>query len=207
MDIIFLIKKVLNFFSQSQSISKSAILSVSVVDSNTVYSLNAKKAEQAHNAILNVSGLPPDQMQELTPGTAAADLAVYKRNLARREATQAKLLLLVGKRHLQVASLTAQLRKTYDQMQKNWEGSLARRERERDARLARKLGKVGGGEGGDEAGAGAGRGGGRRGDPAVAGLAIGSSSRSRSIGSFDVVRPEHEMGRARALTLRPDPAP
>ena len=170
-------------------------------DMQKIYSLNAKKAEQAHNAILNVSGLPPDQMQELTPGTAAADLAVYKRNLARREATQAKLLLLVGKRHLHVATLTAQLRTTYDQMQKAWDGSLARRERERDARLARKLGKVG--EGGDEAGANAGR---RRGDP-MAGIGIGSSSRSRSIGSFDVVRFEHEMGRARALILRPGPDP
>ena len=56
------------------------------------------------------------------------ELAVYKRNLARRPAQQAKLLPLVARRVLQVTQLTAQLRTRYDELQKGWEGSLARRE-------------------------------------------------------------------------------
>ena len=151
-----------------------------------IYASNANKAEQSHSAVLVHSGLPLDDQRELTLGTMPHELAVYKSNLARRPAQQAKLLPLVARRVLQVAQLTAQLRTRYDELQKGWEGSLARREREKDARLTRKLGKPFGQE--DDGGRGGGAGG--------AAFGGGSSSRSRrggEVGSFDVVRSEEEM--------------
>ena len=96
-----------------------------------IYASNANKAEQSHSAILAHSGLPIDDQRELTLGTMPHELAVYKRNLARRPAQQAKLLPLVARRVLQVTQLTAQLRTRYDELQKSWEGSLARREKRR----------------------------------------------------------------------------
>ena len=147
--------------------------------------LNAQKAKQTRSALLKVSGLFIEEQEEEQSGMLPTELPVYKANLEREEAMRAKLLPLVEERARQLSVYTSQLKRRYTELQRAWESSLPKRERERDARLERKQLQPGAAGAAAAAAASGGRDRGAMGGQ--------SSRRDRSFGSFDVVRSEEEM--------------
>lgn len=170
-------------------------------EGSEVYVINAQKAEQAHAALLSVSGLSAEAQAELKEGVLPTDLPCFKANLEREAVLRPKLLPIVEARIRQVELYASQLRLKYTSMQRSWEAALPRKERERDSRLQRKLHpgfltddavsssgaaitSANGGNSSSSTGGAPGR---------LNSRALGSSRRDRSFGSFDVVRSEEEM--------------
>ncbi|KAL1528092.1 hypothetical protein AB1Y20_009457 [Prymnesium parvum] len=162
-------------------------------EGSEVYVLNAQKAEQARSALLSISGLPPEAQQERAQGTMPNELPCYRANLEREERLREKLLPFVLQRARELATNSSQLRRKYLELQRVWEGSLARRERDRDNRIARRLEAQKDKVDDPKAAGTESTGGGRASSRSAGAGALGSSRRDRSIGSFDVVRSEEEM--------------
>tara|TARA_B100000513_G_scaffold81638_1_gene33481 strand:+ start:706 stop:3321 length:2616 start_codon:yes stop_codon:yes gene_type:complete len=139
-----------------------------------MYALNQQAAEQTHALLLARLGLAEVKAHVVLPTEQPA----YKRNLDQREERARVLLPLVATRVREGRQRARALDAQRQKLQDAWEGSLARREREKDARLAKKPIPAPG-EGLEK--------------KSDSGRTPLSSSRSRSIGSFDVVRSEEEM--------------
>ncbi|KAL3933957.1 MAG: hypothetical protein SGPRY_000052 [Prymnesium sp.] len=162
-------------------------------EGSEVYILNAQKAEQARAVFLEMSGQAAEDQEELGRAILLDELECYRTNLNRETQMRGKLLPIVQQRAREIAFNTSQLRHKYLELQRVWDASLSRRERDRDNRLARKLEAHK--EKGEEQRAAAveGSAGGRASSRSAGAGAFGSSRRDRSIGSFDVVRSEEEM--------------
>merc|ERR1719424_2812667 len=96
---------------------------------------NAVKADMVRHAILAKSGLPQEAHAETTPGVHPTDQPVYNKNLAAQSRLAALLRPLVAKRCQAYEQTHAVLKARYIELSDAWNGSLARRERERDNRI------------------------------------------------------------------------
>ena len=153
-----------------------------------LYAVNTQKAESARGALLQNSGLSVEEQREATAGVLPADQPVYQANLARKQRLFQLLSPLISRRVQQQTANAAELREKYASLQATWEGSLARRERERDARLQRKEKQAKEAEEAEAAAA-------KKGTSlsrSSSGV-YGGGSRRGQLGSSDAVRSEEEM--------------
>ena len=153
-----------------------------------LYALNAQRAEQARSTLLARSGLPVDAQRESIAGVQPTAQPIYAKNLAFRQRFLARLQPIVARRVQELSDNAGRLRDRYVQLQSSWEGTLVRRERERDARLKRREQKE------EEAAQAEKRDAGGRAVPmGRQGSGLYGGSRNRSLGSSDAVRSEEEM--------------
>ncbi len=137
---------------------------------DVIRKLNHKAAERSHAAVARLAGPP---RRDGSPDAADFAKGVFDRAWPRPPPPPAHVASRVRSRALGVLRLRSDLIRQYTEMKRSWESSMPKKEKEREARLRRVVQPTAG-----------------DGSLSLSRQASlgASSSRSRSFGSFDVVR-------------------